>query len=177
MQPVERVWHLNRQRIHVYGPDDALTRSHRPQPCSSGNRTLGTVADPRPVVQPGRIAVREGNAGRTRLRVPISLSKPSSGPITVSWRTLSRVDAAGAYGSLGRKYRLTPAKEPADYSAAEGTVTFAPGETNATVDVPVNGDTDPESDEFVLVSFRTAQPDVRLGGIYGLGVGVITNDD
>jgi chitinase len=72
---------------------------------------------------------------------------------------------------------LVPAEEPADYSAGEGTVTFAPGETNATVDVTVNGDTNPESDEFVLVAFRTAQREVRLGGLYGLGVGVITNDD
>jgi hypothetical protein len=174
---VERVWHFNRERIHVYGPNDALTRSHRLKTCSSANRTLGTPVDSRPVVEPGRSAVREGNAGRTLLRVPISLSKPSSGPITVSWQTLSRVNAADVYRSLSRAFRLIPAEGPADYSAGEGTVTFAPGETKAAVDVTVNGDTDEESDELVLVAFRTAQRDARLGGLYGLGVGVITNDD
>jgi hypothetical protein len=183
-QPLEQVWHFNRERIHVFGPADALNRSHRPQSCSSGNRTLGTPTDSRLVVEPGRIAVSEGNAGPTTLRVPISLSRPSSIPITVSWKTLSPVrsepdlDAAGAYRAVSRAFRLMPAEESADYSTSEGTVTFAPGETNATADVPVTGDTEPEPDEFVLVSIHTVQREVRVGGgVYGLGVGVITSDD
>jgi Dolichyl-phosphate-mannose-protein mannosyltransferase len=169
-QPLEQVWHDNRQRIHVYGPDDALARSHRPEPCSSGNRTLGTLADSTLVVEPGRIAASEGNAGTTVLPVPISLSNPSSGPITVSWRTLSPLRSEPDFDA-------EPAEEPADYLAGEGTVTFPAGETSAAVDVTVNGDTEPESDEFVLVSFHTAQPEVRVRGLYGLGVGVIRNDD
>ena len=81
------------------------------------------------------------------------------------------------YRSLSRALGLTPAEEPADYSAGEGTATFAPGQTKAAAEVTVNSDTDPESDEFVLVLFSTTQTDVRVGGLYRLGVGVITNDD
>jgi hypothetical protein len=55
-------------------------------------------------------------------------------------------------------------------------VTFAPGDTAKTVTIAVNGDTQIEPDEYVLVSF-TNPTNAFLGGYYGLGVGTITNDD
>jgi hypothetical protein len=63
-----------------------------------------------------------------------------------------------------------------DYQAASGSVTFAPGETEALVTVTVNGDVDLEGDELFLV--RLTNPiGGRLGGLFGLGFAAILDDD
>ena len=55
-------------------------------------------------------------------------------------------------------------------------MTFAPGETAKTVTISVNGDTDVEPNEWITVSFKHPT-NAKMGGFYGLGFGVITNDD
>ncbi|MEA2489673.1 MAG: large repetitive protein [Acidobacteriota bacterium] len=81
------------------------------------------------------VEVPEGNTGSTPVRFTIRLSRASNVPITVAYAT--------ADGS---------AVAPADYTAAAGTLTFAAGETEKTVDVAVIGDRDYEADEtFTLV--------------------------
>ena len=44
------------------------------------------------------------------------------------------------------------------------------------VTISVNGDTLPEPDEWITISFNHPT-NARLGGFYGLGFGVIINDD
>jgi hypothetical protein len=56
-------------------------------------------------------------------------------------------------------------------------VTLPPGQTRAVVEITVVGDTVAEGDEFVLVRFRAADADIRTGGLFGLGVGLIVDDD
>jgi hypothetical protein len=56
-------------------------------------------------------------------------------------------------------------------------VTFPPGETDATITITINGDTEPEPDEFVLIAFAATTADVQIGGLFGLGVVEISNDD
>src|SRR5262249_16956274 len=68
------------------------------------------------------------------------------------------------------------AKPGADYVAVSGTVTFAPGQTTATVPVTVNGDVLDEYDELFLVAF-TNPTNATIGGFYGLGFGQINDDD
>ena len=55
-------------------------------------------------------------------------------------------------------------------------VTFAPGETSKTVTISVNGDTAVEPDEWIVVSFKKPA-NARIGGFWGLGFGVILNDE
>ena len=86
--------------------------------------------------------------------------------MTVSWNTLH----LGAGAPPGQADPAT------DYVAASGTVTFAPGETSKTVPVVVNGDTNVEPDEYVVVSFHDPSQAV-MGGTWGLGGLFITNDD
>src|SRR5262249_512272 len=61
-----------------------------------------------------------------------------------------------------------------DYTAAGGTLTFAPGETTKTVTVAVRGDTSDEPNEtfFVYLSNPSGAPIAD-----GQGVGTITDDD
>jgi outer membrane protein assembly factor BamB len=109
-------------------------------------------------VVPGVTNVVEGDAGTQTMEIPVTLSRPIGQPVTVDWTTVP--SQAGA----------------SDYVAASGTVTFAPTETAKTVSVVVNGDTEDENDEHVFVSFRNPTNAV-LGGIFGVGFGVILDDD
>ena len=63
-----------------------------------------------------------------------------------------------------------------DYTATSGTVTFTPGQTSKTVTISVNGDTVPEPDEYIVVAFTNLNH-AAIGGFFGVGFGVIVNDD
>ena len=120
---------------------------------------------PPPTVLPGVGSVVEGNSGTTVLQVPVTLSNASAQTVMVLWST--------AYGPGAPGYMAVPG---ADYQASSGTVTFNPGETAKTVTVLVNGDTLVEPDEYLVVSFHDPT-NANVGGYWGLGFGIITNDD
>lgn len=120
--------------------------------------------DPTTVV-PGSAVVTEGDTGTQDLAVPVSLSAPYHLTVTVEWTTVFVPTWPGSQAQPG-----------VDYTPASGTVTFAPGETEQTVLVPVHGDVDVEPDEFFGVSFHDPT-NARLGGLFGLGFGTVDNDD
>lgn len=122
---------------------------------------FGTILDDDsgPRARAGTATVVEGDARTTLASVPVSLSEPSSAPVTVSWRTSDNSAVA-----------------PGDYTAAAGTVTFAPGQTRATIDVTIVGGTVPEPDEIVVVML-TGATGGSVGGWLGLGFALVTDDD
>jgi hypothetical protein len=124
---------------------------------------IDNVSDER--VVPGSGSVLEGNSGTTHLDVPVTLSIPSGRTVTAQWRTVFATGAAG-----------NQADPATDYTPATGTVTFTPGETAQTVTIPVNGDTLVEPDEYLIVQFGNPT-NATMGGFFGLGFGVIRNDD
>ena len=66
----------------------------------------------------------------------------------------------------------------ADFAGAilpAGTVSFAPGQTSATISVPVAGDTTPEPDEGFTVTLSAASPGTRIAG--PAASATILNDD
>ena len=90
----------------------------------------------------------------------------------------SRASLTSAASSSTSK--TDPQADPlSDYNAATGSVTFAPGETAETAAIQVVGDNLPEADEYFVVSFNNPQPAsaAHMGGFWGLGFGVISNDD
>jgi hypothetical protein len=119
----------------------------------------GTPGCALPTIEPGLGTVVEGDNGTTTLEVPVSLSRPIGDTVTVDWTTIA-----------------SQATAPADFVAASGTVTFEPTETAKTVSITVNGDENVEPDETLLVSFRDPQGAER-SGFYGLGYGVIVDDE
>jgi hypothetical protein len=127
----------------------------------NGNDRVGIVTilddDPTPSVSIGDATVNEGNGGTVNANFQLTLSAASG-------RTVS-VDYAVANGS---------AVAPEDYGSSSGTVSFAPGETAATVAVAVNGETSFEGDETFAVSLSTPV-NVTIGD--GEGFGTIVNDD
>ncbi len=87
--------------------------------------------DALPVVTLGRVEpVREGTDGQTSVELTVSLSAASGLPVSVSWQTADGTALAGQ-----------------DYVAASDTLNFAPGVTEQTVRVQVNGDIYLENDE------------------------------
>jgi hypothetical protein len=99
----------------------------------------------------------EGNAGTTVLSFPVRLSAASVQAVSVAYQTSD--------GS---------AKQPADYKAASGTLTFAPGETTGAIAVTVVGDRAVEQDETFTV---TLSDSVNAPIAGGSATGTIANDD
>jgi hypothetical protein len=123
-------------------------------------------ADALPRVTPGAGTVVEGNSGSVVVHIPVNLSAPSTVAVTADWVTIFGPGITPP----------APATPGLDFEAASGTVTFAPGVTSATIDITVFGDVATEPDEQIIASFRNPT-NATIGGYYGLGVGVITNDD
>ena len=138
---------------------------------ATGNATIadaqgvGTIVndDQVVIVPPSRISINdvttaEGNAGQTAFRFTVSLDTPQPDPMTIDFATADGTATA-----------------PSDYAANSGTVTFAPGDTSATVTVQVNGDTRKELNETFTVNLSNAIGNATIAD--GQAVGTIVNDD
>jgi len=123
-----------------------------------------TVNDDQPViVQPSRISIAdaslaEGNAGQAAYRFTVALDQAQTAPVTVDFSTADGTATA-----------------PSDYTAGNGTVGFAPGETAKTVTVQVNGDTTVEPDETFTVNLTNAAGNATIADAQATGT--ILNDD
>ncbi len=101
----------------------------------------------------------EGNSGNTPFLFTVSLSSPApASGVSVQFRTRDGTALSSAL----------------DYTAADGTLTFAQGEDRKGITVNVNGDTTPESDEDFRVELFNP-----VGATLGdaQGIGTILNDD
>ncbi len=122
-------------------------------------RGVGTITstNPPPSVSIYDLARAEGNAGTSAFTFTAGLSAPSEYTVTVRYATANGTALAGV-----------------DYTAAAGTLTFAPGVTRRTVTVPVRGDALNEASEAFLVNL-SAPTHATLGRAQGRGT--ILNDD
>src|SRR5262249_21869604 len=137
----------------------------------AGNRSV-TIADPQGVgtiqnddgahLSINDVTVTEGNTGTTQATFTVTLD--------ASVDTAVKVDFATADGT---------AQAGSDYTAATGTLTFAPGAAGVqTINVDVTGDKLVELDETFLVNLSN----IQVGGhnvtfADAQGIGTIQNDD
>ncbi len=84
-------------------------------------------------------SIAEGDKDSSSVRLFVKLSTSSKRTVTVDYATQ---DGTG----------LNKAIAGSDYTATSGTLTFLPGTTVLTVDIPILGDTNIESDESFLVN-------------------------
>ena len=110
-----------------------------------------------PVLAINDVSIVEGNSGSVNATFTVTLSAASASTVTVNFATANGTAVSGS-----------------DYSAASGTLTFAPGSTRQTVTVPVIGDTLVEPNETFLVNLSNG---VNATIADGQAVGTITNDD
>ncbi|WP_158248980.1 Calx-beta domain-containing protein [Mycobacterium sp. ENV421] len=101
------------------------------------NNTGGVTANLVGYVPP----VDEGNSGTTTVPLTVQLSGASTQTITVNYTVGSVLDSATA---------------GEDFQSTTGTLTFTPGQTQATIPVTIYGDTTYENDETLYVFLNTA---------------------
>lgn len=124
---------------------------------------MGTILDDDapapalPAVTIGDVSLAEGNSGTKNANFTIRLSAAATSPVTVGYATANQTATAGG-----------------DYTAASGSVTFAPGETAKTLAIVIQGDTTYESDETFAVNLTSATGATLLDP---QAIGRITNDD
>jgi hypothetical protein len=105
------------------------------------NQAVGTIVDndAPPSITIGDRTITETDNGATSITYTISLNAPSGKPISVKYAT-----ADGTAIAL------------ADYTATNGIISFAPGETSKTITVQVLGDTIDEFDETFFLNLSDA---------------------
>ena len=145
----------------MYEPDEAfyvLLDSAVNAGVTNGSAT-GAIGndDPLPAISISDAQVTEGNSGTTNMVFTVSMSNPSSQPVTVQCATSDGTSVAGR-----------------DYTAANGTLTFNTGETSKTITILVNGDTIYEGNRALLVNLTNP---VNGTMAKGQGVGTIIDDD
>ncbi len=112
---------------------------------------------PKPAASVSGGSLAEGNDGSQPLSFTVTLAKASSQRVSVAYATADGTATAGS-----------------DYTAANGTLVFAAGETSKTVAVAVTGDTAGEPDEtFTLTLSKPVN--ATLG--QSTATGTVTNDD
>jgi subtilisin family serine protease len=117
----------------------------------------GTIVDDDPTVSIGDVAIWEGDAGVSDAVFTVGLEHAIDDPVTVEYRTVDGTGLAGV-----------------DYQAREGVLTFAAGQTQATIAIPVMGNSTPGQDRsFTVVLSHPTQ--INLGDV--VGEAVIRDDD
>jgi hypothetical protein len=133
------------------------TGSARTGTITAGGQTFTVIQTPLPVLTINNATLNEGNSGTTPFTFTISLSAALGQPVTVNYTSVNGTATAGE-----------------DYAAASGTITFAPGEVNKTITIPVSGDTLVEGNETFTINLSGATNAIIS---IGQGSGTILNDD
>jgi hypothetical protein len=149
--------------------DDALAEDNETFTLHLSNATGGiAIDDPTgiatilnddldPLVSVADASVLEGDVGTTTLSLPVTLSGPSGREVDVDYTIADGTATAGI-----------------DYTATNGTLAFAAGETSKQIDVTVIGDILVESDETFTVTLSAPfNADLSTS----VATGTITNDD
>ncbi len=137
----------------VGGASTDVTETSLAENVASGVVTVSPV----PVIWARSVQVAEGNAGKAKVPVEVTLSNPSSRKVTVVAQAMTNTASAGS-----------------DFAPLKTTLAFLPGETNKTVLVSVVGDTRNEDDEIVLLALSSP-----VNAALGTNAAVLTilNDD
>jgi hypothetical protein len=123
---------------------------------SQGAGTI-TNDDSQPKISINDLSVDEGDSGTTNAASTVSLSNASSQTITVNHATANNTATAGD-----------------DYTSANGTLTFTPGQTSRPLNVGINGDVFNEDSASFNVNL-TSPTNATISD--SQGVGTIVDDD
>lgn len=114
--------------------------------------------DPFPAISIADSSVTEGNAGTTPMTFDVTLANASAFPVTVDYTITGNTATAGV-----------------DFTATNGTVTFAPGDTSETITVQAVGDAIDETNETLTVTLSNNSAQSTIGD--GTATGTILDDD
>jgi hypothetical protein len=114
---------------------------------------VGTIIDDEPRISINNVTQNEPGHGSTSFVFTVSLSTAYDAPVTVHY-----------YTSDG-----TATVADGDYRATSGTLTFAPGQTSATISVTVLKDVTTTSTEGFYVILSNPSADALITNAFGLG--------
>jgi hypothetical protein len=144
---------------------------------SDGTGTPGAInSRATPIIRPFGVVVAEGDTGSQTANAVVYLEDlhgdpyVATEPITIDWTTAD-IPSNPAVAHPG-----------SDYTAASGTLTINPGQSQSTVPVEILGDTIDEPPllygEWALLSFSNPSPNAKLWPrFFGLGLIIIIDDD
>lgn len=118
--------------------------------------------DPFALISIGDVVLVEGDSGVSEMLFAVTSSVPAGDPVTL--------DYASGDATTGNS-----ATANQDYVPVSGTLTFPPGETEATIPVQVNGDADNEFDETFTITLSNVSQNAEL--MDPIADGRIVNDD
>lgn len=118
--------------------------------------------DPFAMVSIADVALFEGDSGTSEMVFTVSIDSATADPVTF--------DYASADASAGNS-----ATEGEDYTAVSGSVTIPAGELEATIAVDINGDTDNEFDETLVITLSNISQNAEFAD--DSADGKIVNDD
>jgi hypothetical protein len=138
-------------------PESFRATATRPERLSDHDAVVGYYRFGLPTLAIADAGVTEGNSGTTNATFTVTLSSASAGTVTVDYATADGTALAGS-----------------DYTASSGTLTFPPGTTTQTIQVPVLGDVLFEPDQAFTVNL--ASPTLAVVAD-GSATGTIVNDE
>ncbi|MFN0071580.1 MAG: Calx-beta domain-containing protein [Chloroflexota bacterium] len=124
----------------------------------SNSQATGTIRDRPRLSIDNPSAVLEGDSGTTTVTFHVTMSPASIQTVTVNYTTADNTATA-----LDN-----------DYVPTSGTLTFAPGQTDLTIDVTINGDTATEQTETFFVQLSSP---TNASIEDSEGFGAVSNDD
>jgi hypothetical protein len=110
-----------------------------------------------PSISINDVSLAEGNSGATAMGFTVSLSAASAFPITVNWASADGTATGGI-----------------DYTSANGSLTFNPGDSQKTITINASGDVITETSETLSVTL-SSPTNASLGD--SSGTGTILDDD
>jgi large repetitive protein len=152
----------------------ALLRNVQNSDCFELCGGIGTILDDElPGVSTTNSRQFEGDIASSarQMAFTVKLNRAVSTPVTVSYRT---VDALGVSAGFLATDGLQCAVG-VDYAGTKSVLTFSPGQTSATVSVPICGDTRVEPKEFLGLQLYNVSTNATLTDSYGEGL--IIDDD
>jgi uncharacterized repeat protein (TIGR01451 family) len=126
---------------------------------SDNTATVATLVTGPPGLSINNVQVKEGDSGTTNAVFTVLLVPATGRQVTVDFATTDGSALAGQ-----------------DYRATQGTLTFRPGTTSATISVPVIGDTLIEPDKTFYVNLSNPV-NASLAIEQTIGTGIIIDDD
>jgi len=128
----------------------------------TSSSATGTILNDDAFVRVDDVEIAEGDSGQTNAVFTVSLSAPLQETATIAYTT------ADDTANVGN-----------DYEMRSGVLTFLPGETTMTVEVPINGDlvVEPNETFFLNLTSATLASGDNLTVLDGQGLGTILNDD
>lgn len=162
--PSDQVKAVIAAAIQVGIPDEALNAVALDVLITGNKGFLSSAANQfSPKLSITSSSVAEGNSGSRAVRLFVNLTTPSSRIGTR--KTTVTVDYATQDGTGNT---IKPATAGSDYTATSGKLTFLPGTTALTVDIPILGDQSVEFDETFTVNLTNP-----YGAVLGTSEGTV----